>query len=206
MAPSASALAISLGLAYGVHRAVIGRHERSALTVIGSLAGMQAVLHVVLSLGGSHGGFGAGATTGMPMAPGAHSLHAMPGMASTHSMAGMHDMAGTQAMAGMHDMAGIHGSGGGLLMLATHVLAAIVLGILLRAGDAAFWAAARRSIWSLRSRLDDYLVVLLTPVASPCRIQPPRETAVPAPVLRRSQRRWFGGRICRGPPCGVLAI
>ncbi|MYS09775.1 hypothetical protein GTW71_25835 [Streptomyces sp. SID6041] len=124
--------------------AAAGR-RRGAGAIAGALFVLQGALHLLFSLAGSHAG-----DTGHPATPhdmaGMHDTHAM------HGMTGMHAMTNTvthgtppaphtplpEAMSMGMDMT----SG----MLAAHLLAALLCGLWLAHGEAAFLALARAAL------------------------------------------------------------
>ncbi|MFF3836799.1 hypothetical protein [Streptomyces sp. NPDC001930] len=118
--------------------AAAGR-RRGAPTIAGALFVLQGALHLLFSLAGSRAG-----DTGHPTATAPH------GMAGMHAMHGMHGMAGADGAAGMagpHDMSATAmfldmGTG----MLAAHLLAAILCGLWLAHGEAAFFTLARAAL------------------------------------------------------------
>ncbi|MFJ8301666.1 hypothetical protein ACIQ9R_37965 [Streptomyces sp. NPDC094447] len=154
--------------------AAAGR-RRGAASIAGALFVLQGALHLLFSLAGAHAG-----DTGHPATP--------------HDTAGTHDMTGRDATAGMHAMhamtdTGAHGtipaphevmsmdmtSG----MLAAHLLAALLCGLWLAHGEAAFLTLARAAL----AHAFTPLRLLLT------RPQAPDTTRRPARRHRRSAHR-----------------
>lgn len=127
--------------------AAAGR-RRGAPTIAGALFGLQGALHLLFSLAGSRAG-----DTGHPAtAPQATTaMHGMDGMHAMHTMHAMHGTAGadgTVGMAGPHDLSATAAmfmdmSTG---MLAAHLLAALLCGLWLAHGEAAFFTLARAAL------------------------------------------------------------
>ncbi|MGW1926552.1 hypothetical protein ACWCQ0_47185 [Streptomyces massasporeus] len=117
--------------------AAAGR-RRGAPTIAGALFVLQGALHLLFSLAGSLAGdtgHPATAPHGMT-AHGMHAVHAMHGTAGADGAAGPHDMSAAAAM--FLDM-----STG---MLAAHLLAALLCGLWLAHGEAAFFTLARAAL------------------------------------------------------------
>lgn len=89
-----------------------------------------------------------------------------------------------------------------LAMLVAHLAACVVLGRLLHAGESAFWAAARRWLWSCAASVALFCAARPQPASR--RLAAPHVPDSPAP-LRRRQRHWSGGQIRRGPPAALAA-
>ncbi|WP_216822294.1 hypothetical protein, partial [Streptomyces aureus] len=113
--------------------AAAGR-RRGAPTIAGALFVLQGALHLLFSLAGARAG-----DTGHPAATAPHGMtgtHAMHGTAGTEGAVGTHDMGAATAMS--MDM-----STG---MLAAHLLAALLCGLWLAHGEAAFFTLARAAL------------------------------------------------------------
>ncbi|MFF5917164.1 hypothetical protein ACFY8C_02275 [Streptomyces flavochromogenes] len=116
--------------------AAAGR-RRGAPTIAGTLFVLQGALHLLFSLAGARAG-----DTGHPAATASHDMagmHAMHGSAGSHGAvgtAGAHDMGAAAAMS-MDMTAG---------MLAAHLLAALLCGLWLAHGEAAFFTLARAAL------------------------------------------------------------
>ncbi|MCX4980488.1 hypothetical protein [Streptomyces sp. NBC_00572] len=134
----------AFALTAAVAWAAAGR-RRGAPTIAGALFVLQGALHLIFSMTGSH----AGETGGT----GTHAMHGMDGM---DAMAGMHE-ASTGAGADMVPGAGTgtdmvpamlsgFGTGSGAGMLAAHLLAALLCGLWLAHGEAAFLTLARAAL------------------------------------------------------------
>lgn len=95
----------------------------------------------------------------------------------------------------------------GAAMLAGHALAAVVLGWVLRQGEAALWSAARRAVASARTVLHlllHALAALATHSAAPTTgTERPARAPIAGPDPKRLRYLATGGRFRRGPP--VLA-
>ncbi|MFD3997345.1 hypothetical protein [Streptomyces sp. NPDC058548] len=130
--------------------AAAGR-RRGAPTIAGALFVLQGALHLLFSLAGSLAG-----DTGHPAATAPHmtgplGMTGTHGMPTTHGMHAMHGMTGADGAAGMtgpHDMSA---AGAMLLdmstgMLAAHLLAALLCGLWLAHGEAAFLTLARAAL------------------------------------------------------------
>lgn len=119
--------------------AAAGR-RRGAPTIAGALFVLQGALHLLFSLAGSLAGdTGHPAATAPQDMTGMHGMHAMHGTAGADGAAGMtgpHDMSAATAM--FLDM-----STG---MLAAHLLAALLCGLWLAHGEAAFFTLARAAL------------------------------------------------------------
>ncbi|WP_328945014.1 hypothetical protein OG259_29535 [Streptomyces sp. NBC_00250] len=131
----------AFALTAAVAWAAAGR-RRGAPTIAGALFVLQGALHLIFSMTGSHAGETGGTT-------GTHAMHGMDGM---DAMAGMHE-ASTGAGVGMvpgTDMvtAMLSGfaTGSGTGMLAAHLLAALLCGLWLAHGEAAFLTLARAAL------------------------------------------------------------
>ncbi|WP_329278052.1 hypothetical protein [Streptomyces sp. NBC_00691] len=158
--------------------AAAGR-RRGAPTIAGALFVLQGALHLLFSLAGSRAG-----DTGHPAATVPH------GTAGTRMPAGAHAMHGTtgaDGMAGTHGTAGAHDmSAGGAMsmdmttgMLAAHLLAALLCGLWLAHGEAAFLALARAAL--------AYAFTPLRPLLA--RVRVPDAPRRPARRARRSAHR-----------------
>ncbi|CAM5553563.1 hypothetical protein STANM337S_04567 [Streptomyces tanashiensis] len=132
--------------------AAAGR-RRGAPTIAGALLVLQGTLHLLFSTAG-HAATRPPRGTGHTMA-GTHTMPGMPGTADTlpamdamPAMDGMDAMPAMDAMDGMDAMvmatADPMGSGAG--MLAVHVLAALLCGLWLAHGEAAFFTLARAAL------------------------------------------------------------
>ncbi|WP_225798810.1 hypothetical protein [Streptomyces sp. NK15101] len=156
--------------------------RRGAPTIAGSLLLLQGALHLLFSTTGQH-------------AQGMH--HAMPGTDGAPAMAGMHTMPAMQALPGMDAMPGTDTmpgmdalsamdtmatatttpmtSASGAGMLAVHLLAALLCGLWLARGEAAFFTLARAALAYAFTPLR--LLRALVPV-----------TAAPRRPVRRARR------------------
>ncbi|WP_242427012.1 MULTISPECIES: hypothetical protein [unclassified Streptomyces] len=154
--------------------------RRGAPTVAGAMAVLQGALHLLFSTAGSRAGDtghpmtdpamgAANAVDGMPhpggMHGGLHGTHAMSAMSPATDMGSGTDMGSTMAML----------SGGGLGMLAVHLLAALVCGLWLARGEAAFLTLAEAAL--------AYAFTPLRPLLA--RVPVPH---LPRPALRRARR------------------
>ncbi|WP_369143866.1 hypothetical protein [Streptomyces sp. R44] len=118
--------------------AAAGR-RRGAPTIAGALLLLQGALHLLFSTTGRH-------AQGMRHAmPGTDDLHTVPGMENMQAMPGMEamDMDPMDAMT-MATTPMTSGSGAG--MLAVHLLAALLCGLWLAHGEAAFFTLARAAL------------------------------------------------------------
>ncbi|MFJ5139121.1 hypothetical protein [Streptomyces sp. NPDC088707] len=121
--------------------AAAGR-RRGAPTIAGALSVLQGALHLLFSMAGSLAG-----DTGHP----ATAPHGMPGM---HAMTGMHAMHGSAGADGADGVAGPHDLSAATAMfrdmstgmLAAHLLAALLCGLWLAHGEAAFFTLARAAL------------------------------------------------------------
>ncbi|WP_426363533.1 hypothetical protein [Streptomyces sp. E-08] len=128
--------------------AAAGR-RRGAPAVAGAMLVLQGALHVLFATAG-HAVPGTDGTHAMP------GMEAMPGMGAMDGMAGMHGADAMDGMAGMHGADAMDGmvmatadpmgttSGAG--MLAVHLLAALLCGLWLAHGEAAFFTLARAAL------------------------------------------------------------
>ncbi|MBP2581671.1 hypothetical protein J3A78_002149 [Streptomyces sp. PvR006] len=116
--------------------------RRGAPTIAGALFVLQAALHLLFSLAGSRAG-----DTG-------HPATAPQEMHGTHGATGMHAMHGTAGADGAAGTAGSHDLGATTAMfmdmstgmLAAHLLAALLCGLWLAHGEAAFFTLARAAL------------------------------------------------------------
>ncbi|MEV7369270.1 hypothetical protein AB0O51_00065 [Streptomyces sp. NPDC090301] len=116
--------------------------RRGAPTIAGALFVLQTALHLLFSLAGSRAG-----DTG-------HPATAPQEMHGTHGATGMHAMHGTAGADGAAGMAGPHDLGATTAMfmdmstgmLAAHLLAALLCGLWLAHGEAAFFTLARAAL------------------------------------------------------------
>ncbi|MCD2467242.1 hypothetical protein MBT42_27275 [Streptomyces sp. MBT42] len=121
--------------------AAAGR-RRGAPTIAGALFVLQGALHLLFSLAGSRAGdtghpaTAPQATTAMHGMDGMHAMHGTAGADGAAGPAGPHDLGATTAM--FMDM-----STG---MLAAHLLAALLCGLWLAHGEAAFFTLARAAL------------------------------------------------------------
>ncbi|MFE0647590.1 hypothetical protein ACFVZH_03230 [Streptomyces sp. NPDC059534] len=158
--------------------------RRGAPEIAGALLLLQGALHLILSTAGSHAG-----DTGHPAMPGmGGASHAMPGMEGMEGMAmGPAGSMGSATMGnsamGPPDMgSGVMGSGvmdaatgSGAGMLAVHLLAALLCGLWLAHGEAAFFTLARAALAHAFTPLRPLLARVRVPDA-------------PRPPVRRSRR------------------
>ncbi|WP_406057798.1 hypothetical protein OG462_14215 [Streptomyces sp. NBC_01077] len=135
--------------------AAAGR-RRGAPTIAGALFVLQGGLHLIFSMAGSHAGdtghpvatpaheTGASATTGM------QAMHGMTGADGMRGMTGMQGMTGADGVTGMHDMSVAPTTAMSMDMsigmLAAHLLAALLCGLWLAHGEAAFFTLARAAL------------------------------------------------------------
>ncbi|MFJ2933436.1 hypothetical protein ACIO8G_11745 [Streptomyces sp. NPDC087219] len=122
--------------------AAAGR-RRGAPTIAAALFLLQGALHLLFSLAGSLAG-----DTGHPAATPPHGMTGTPTTHGTHAMHGMTGADGAPGMTGPHDMSGatamfLDMSTG---MLAAHLLAALLCGLWLAHGEAAFFTLARAAL------------------------------------------------------------
>ncbi|MFF8410355.1 hypothetical protein [Streptomyces omiyaensis] len=178
---------VALAATGGVAWCAAGRRRGPAACAGGTLVA-QGVLHLAFSLTGAHSpAAGPAAATAHPAAHGGHAAQAAHGGPADPS----------DAVAAGDGLAALLGpvAGGGPGMLAVHLLAALVCGLWLARGEAAFFALAEAALTPLRHLLAVPLGPLAAP-ADPCRpVRRPRRNArrphvvVLAHVLSR-----------RGPP------
>ncbi|MER6095343.1 hypothetical protein ABT154_05685 [Streptomyces sp. NPDC001728] len=167
----AVALLAAFAATAGAAWAAAGR-RRGAPTIAGAMAVLQGASHLLFSMAGARAG-----DTGHPMAsptPGAaHDMHGVPhgGMHGMGAMSPAMDMSSGADMASTTDML----SGGGLGMLAVHLLAALLCGLWLARGEAAFLTLAEAAL--------AYAFTPLRPLLA--RVPVPH---VPRPALRRARR------------------
>ncbi|MFG2901397.1 hypothetical protein ACGFZH_30440 [Streptomyces zaomyceticus] len=144
----ALALLGAFALTAAVAWAAAGR-RRNGPTIAGALFGLQGALHAVFAMAGSHVG-----DTGHPAsATGTSGMHGMHGMSAmtdpsagpTGTGTGTGTAPGTDADAVMTMVMGT-GTGSGIGMLAAHLLAALLCGLWLAHGEAAFFALARAAL------------------------------------------------------------
>lgn len=149
----ALALLGAFALAAAVAWAAAGR-RRNGPTIAGALFGLQGALHAVFAMAGSHAG-----DTGHPaVATGTHGTsgaYGMHGMAGTHGMSAMTDppadpTATTTGVGSGMDadalMTMVMSAGTGSGMLAAHLLAALLCGLWLAHGEAAFFTLAQAAL------------------------------------------------------------
>ncbi|MDX2558464.1 hypothetical protein PV371_02195 [Streptomyces sp. TX20-6-3] len=125
--------------------AAAGR-RRGAPAIAAALFVLQGALHLLFSLAGSLAG-----DTGHPAATPPHGMAGMAGTRTTHGTHAMHGMTGADGapgMTGAHDMSDatamfLDMSTG---MLAAHLLAALLCGLWLAHGEAAFFTLARAAL------------------------------------------------------------
>ena len=149
----ALALLGAFALAAAVAWAAAGR-RRNGPTIAGALFGLQGALHAVFAMAGSHAGDTGhpAAATGTHGTSGAYGMH---GMAGTHGMSAMIDppadptATATGVGSGMDAdalMTMVMSAGTGSGMLAAHLLAALLCGLWLAHGEAAFFTLARAAL------------------------------------------------------------
>ncbi|MFD9248044.1 hypothetical protein ACFV0D_40250 [Streptomyces sp. NPDC059556] len=119
--------------------------RRGAPTIAGALFVLQAALHLLFSLAGSRAGDTGHPATAPQEMHGIHGMHGATGMHAMHGTAGADGAAGT---AGPHDLGATTAmfmdmSTG---MLAAHLLAALLCGLWLAHGEAAFFTLARAAL------------------------------------------------------------
>ncbi|MFB7392729.1 hypothetical protein [Streptomyces sp. NPDC056191] len=124
--------------------AAAGR-RRGAPTIAGALFVLQGALHLLFSLAGSRAGDTGHPATAPQATTAVHGMHAMNGMHAMHGTAGADGAAGP---AGPHDLGATTAmfmdmSTG---MLAAHLLAALLCGLWLAHGEAAFFTLARAAL------------------------------------------------------------
>ncbi|MFJ7126926.1 hypothetical protein [Streptomyces sp. NPDC098101] len=149
----ATALLGAFAVTAAVAWAAAGR-RRGTPAIAGALLTLQGALHVLFSTTGAHG-----STTSAPggsaaahhATHGTHAMHAMHTMHGTHAMHGTAvPTAGTEGAASALDPAvaqavdSATASGPG--MVAVHLLAALLCGLWLAHGEAAFFALARAAL------------------------------------------------------------
>ncbi|MFB7515911.1 hypothetical protein [Streptomyces sp. NPDC056144] len=129
--------------------AAAGR-RRGAATVAGTMAGLQGGLHLLFSVTGAHTMAPATAvphrhpTTGMPAGHAAVMDPAPTG--AMDGMASMDAMDGIASMDSMTSMASMASTSSGVGMLAVHLLAALLCGLWLAHGEAAFLTLAEAAL------------------------------------------------------------
>ncbi|MFD8209102.1 hypothetical protein ACFV2S_22235 [Streptomyces sp. NPDC059695] len=171
--------------------AAAGR-RRGAPAIAGAMVALQGALHLLFATAG-HPMPGTDGTHAMP---GADAMHAMPGADAMHAMHGMHAMDGADTMDGMvMATADPMGTTSGAGMVAVHLLAALLCGLWLAHGEAAFFTLARAALAHAFTPLR--LLLALAPVPEAPR-RPVRRTRRTAPrphtvVLAHALSR-------RGPP------
>ncbi len=149
----------------------LARPASRARIVVLTVAG-QLVAHATLGLAAGHSGVGTPSTS--PMA-------AMPGTAHAH--------AGHASTASVVSRSSEHILAGGARMVLMHVLAAVVVGLWLAAGERAVWTLIRL-VWGS-----------LALPASPLPLSaPPRPAAPVFGTVRLVQRIAVGCVVRRGPP------
>ncbi|MFF2307716.1 hypothetical protein ACFVVP_35080 [Streptomyces sp. NPDC058128] len=130
--------------------AAAGR-RRGAPTIAGALSVLQGALHLVFSLAGSRAGDTGHPATAPQATTAMHGMHGIDGMHAMHNMHAMHGTAGADGAAGTagpHDLSATTAmfmdmSTG---MLAAHLLAALLCGLWLAHGEAAFFTLARAAL------------------------------------------------------------
>ncbi|MEV4938761.1 hypothetical protein [Streptomyces zaomyceticus] len=150
----ALALLGAFALTAAVAWAAAGR-RRNGPAIAGALFGLQGALHAVFAMAGSHAGdtghpSSATGTSGMHGASGTHGMHGTSAMTDppadpTATATGMGMAPGTDADAVMTMVMGT-GTGSGIGMLAAHLLAALLCGLWLAHGEAAFFTLARAAL------------------------------------------------------------
>ncbi|MGW8768421.1 hypothetical protein ACWGN5_38765 [Streptomyces sp. NPDC055815] len=153
--------------------AAAGR-RRGAPTIAGALLLLQGALHLLFSTTGQHAQGMHHAMPGMDGTPAMDGMHTMPGMESMQAMPGMEHMPAMPAMPAMQALPGADAapgmealsamdamdaidvmatattapmtSGSGAGMLAVHLLAALLCGLWLARGEAAFFTLARAAL------------------------------------------------------------
>ncbi|WP_395360258.1 hypothetical protein ACHGLA_10330 [Streptomyces sp. YH02] len=124
--------------------AAAGR-RRGAPTIAGALSVLQGALHLLFSMAGSHAG-----DTGHPTAAATSGMTGMTGMTGTHAMHGTTAADGAAGAAGTHHMSSAPGTAMSMDMssgmLAAHLLAALLCGLWLAHGEAAFLTLARAAL------------------------------------------------------------
>ncbi|MFF1510696.1 hypothetical protein [Streptomyces sp. NPDC058326] len=123
--------------------AAAGR-RRGAPAIAGALLAVQGGLHLIFSMAGSHPG-DTGHTPPTPAhgGSGGTHTHAHGGTGGTHAVHATHG-AGAGADTGMDILSGAASSTAG--MLAVHLLAALLCGLWLAHGEAAFFTLARAAL------------------------------------------------------------
>ncbi|MBL8931584.1 MAG: hypothetical protein JNL54_15800 [Kineosporiaceae bacterium] len=168
--PPVAVLLAAVAVTYPLHRYLLSRCECSCPTIMISLALAQVMVHEVFTLTASEAAAVRSDTVAMPHAPGHVMSHATTAAAPS-----------------------------GWSMLAGHLLATVLLGVLLRGGERALWSLGRRMGLRLLSHLTCADLARVVTLGGP---PMPRRTSAPIPTrsLRRLQRSWTAGRIRRGPP------
>ncbi|MFI1973836.1 hypothetical protein [Streptomyces wedmorensis] len=180
--------------------AAAGR-RRSTPAIAGALLVLQSALHLTFSTTGAHPATRPTDTPpdGLPHAhamPGMEHAHAMAGMEHAHAMAAMatDHTASAAAMSAASETATAHpASGAG--MLAVHLLAALLCGLWLAHGEAAFFTLARTAL--------AYAFTPLRPLFA--RVRVPDAPRRPIRGRRRNARRPHAVVLAhtlsrRGPP------
>lgn len=174
-APDDASLVLSLVIVAVLYRALLSRRERSWPVISAATASSQGLLHVLFGAGAQAGGQATSAGMAMSMPTGM-------------------DMQASGAVPG-HLVSG-------LVMAACHLVAAVFLGWMLRCGESALWAGARRSAVTVILRPLRAVVasLVLGPVTPSCARA---GGAVQIPdVAGRNRYRTTGGLLWRGPPVG----
>ncbi|MFC9340135.1 hypothetical protein ACFT0G_29400 [Streptomyces sp. NPDC057020] len=133
--------------------AAAGR-RRGAPTIAGALFVLQGALHLVFSLAGSRAGDTGHPATAPQATTAMHGMDGMHGIDGMHAMHNMHAMHGTAGADGAAGTAGPHDLSATTAMfmdmstgmLAAHLLAALLCGLWLAHGEAAFFTLARAAL------------------------------------------------------------
>jgi hypothetical protein len=182
--PDDATVLLAAALAALAYRLVLATRERSWPVLCAALGSMELALHWL---------FGAGPQPDGQLTSTAGSVSMPDGMG----------MPGGTGMPGglLHDRLAP-----GLSMIAVHLLAAVVLGWVLRSGERVLWAAARRAVLGARAVVRPIVTALSTITVAPL-VTARRRTAVTAstPLVNRRRYRTTGGLSWRGPPERALA-
>jgi hypothetical protein len=173
--PDEATLLLAVALVIVVYRVALAARERSWPVITLALAGAEFAVHVLFDTGGANTGW-PGPTAIAP---------------------------GTPAMNMSAMIAGHADAGSGLLMMAGHAGAVVLLGWVLRRGERVLWSMARRAT----IRAHDLLRPLLaagTLIGFAPTVPRLSHRRGPVPASDRGHRcfRTTGGVLWRGPPLG----
>jgi hypothetical protein len=206
-APDGAGLLLAFAVTVSAYRWLLARTEQSWVVLTAALGLVQWGLHELFVTWSS----GSSALSSGWASPVHAAEHAMPMSMPATSIAMSMPTMGRPATGGLSASAAAGGMtmGGAVTMLLVHVGITLLLGVVLRLGEATLWSAARRSLvrcrqpflelWSAMTRS---LCVAGDDVAGPRPAGP-----LPPPDLARRRSRWATAeRARRGPPGALLAI